>query len=772
MRVIGKRAAQTAAAIMLTAGLAACGGGGGGVASTPIPNVGPIAGPPASTTPSAASFQTAEYLRSSGAPYHQAIPAWQAGATGSGVTIGYVDSGIDGANPEFAGRISPASRDVVASRALSGEPTHGTQVVLTAAAARNNTGVVGIAYDSTILMARADTAGSCLSSGGCSFSDNAIAAGVDLAVTNGARVVNLSLGGSSPSRTLVDAIGRAAAAGVVVVVSAGNDGASTDPTVDPANPDPFASGLRMAGNGNVIIAGSVNDQGQFSSFSNRAGSEAGWFLSALGEEVCCVYENGQIKVTTNGSGQQFVTVVSGTSYSAPQVSAAAALLAQAFPTLTAAQIVNLLLTSATDAGATGTDGTYGRGILNIANAFAPKGTTSLAGTTSLLALGATGLTGSSATGDSALAASASTVVLDSYARAYATRLAARPAGYLPRLSGALLAPARSTSGAAGPLSLAFAVGPARSGQLRLAGSDAAAARLLAGQAVTRLGGKTALAFAYGQGADGIAARLAGQDRPAFTIARAAPDDFGFVRSRLAAVVVRHQLGRLGLTAEAESGGVPSAIAPSADLPRAALREDRFTRFGLALDRRFGPLGATLGLGLLDEDRTVLGARLADALAPRGSRSLLVDAGAQVQVARRWQLSADLRRVSTHARTSAVVAPGSNLAATGWSIDLARSGLFQRGDQLALRLSQPLRVGHGGLGLLLPSGWNYAAQSPEYALSRITLAPRGRERDAELGWHGALWGGAATASLFWRAEPGNMANAPADAGMALSWRRGF
>src|SRR5690606_15879947 len=112
------------------------------------------------------------------------------------------------------------------------------------------------------------------------------------------------------------AVGRAAAAGVVVVVAAGND-AAANASVDSTGPDPFAAGLRAAGNGNVIIAGSVDDTGAISRFANRAGSEANSYLMALGDRVCCAYENGAIKTATV-DGQQFVYVFSGTSFSAPQ----------------------------------------------------------------------------------------------------------------------------------------------------------------------------------------------------------------------------------------------------------------------------------------------------------------------------------------------------------------------------------------------------------------------------------------------------------------------
>jgi subtilisin family serine protease len=199
---------------------------------------------------------------------------------------------------------------------------------------------------------------------------------------------------------------------VVIIVSAGNDGDGSDPKIDPNQPNPFAAGVRNAGGANVIIAGSVNDTGAFSDFSNRAGSQAQFFLSALGERVCCVYENGVMKVETTPSGQ-FVTLISGTSFSAPQIAGAVALLKQAFPNLTGAQMVNLLLSSARDAGAAGTDTTFGRGILDIERAFAPIGTTTLAGSTTAVALGDSTGVSSGPMGDAFTAAPLGTVVLDS-----------------------------------------------------------------------------------------------------------------------------------------------------------------------------------------------------------------------------------------------------------------------------------------------------------------------------------------------------------------------
>ena len=88
------------------------------------------------------------------------------------------------------------------------------------------------------------------------------------------KLIRCGTQGSSPGNQLRSAISLAAAAGVVVVVSAGNDADEPNPSVDPDNPDPFSVGLRQAGNGNVIIAGSVNSSATLSPFANRAGAES------------------------------------------------------------------------------------------------------------------------------------------------------------------------------------------------------------------------------------------------------------------------------------------------------------------------------------------------------------------------------------------------------------------------------------------------------------------------------------------------------------------
>src|SRR6185312_8235712 len=169
------------------------------------------------------------------------------------------------------------------------------------------------------------------------------------------------------------------------------------------------------GNGAVIIAGAIDANGKITDFSDRAGNQPNHFLVARGDRICCEYKNGQIYVDNQG----YEYLLSGTSFATPQIAGAAALLAQAFPNLTGKEIVDILLRSAFDAGDPGTDATYGRGILDIARAFQPIGTTSLAGSSTALALTDSGAATSAAMGDAVTRASLKTVVLDDYKRAYA-----------------------------------------------------------------------------------------------------------------------------------------------------------------------------------------------------------------------------------------------------------------------------------------------------------------------------------------------------------------
>jgi len=802
-----RRKLRGGVALTTLAFLAAC-GGGGGVGSTPtppptatvptptptptpVPTPTPTPAPAPTPTPAPSTnptpapvptqFNTTEFRRSDGPLQHNAASAWAAGWTGQGVTIAIVDTGIDKTSPEFAGRISSASRDMfdaTNTRGYNATDDHGTDVAMVAAAARDNTGILGIAWGATLMALRSDTPGTCVEdggssdpkTGGCEFSDTTIASAINYATAHGAKVINLSLGGDPPSTAVKNAVTAAANAGVFIVVAAGNDGS--------ANPDAFGAAIDTAGSGAVIIAGSVDENGAISDFSDKAGNQPNHFLTARGDAVCCQYKDGKLYVDS----QNYIYLFSGTSFATPQIAGAAALLAQAFPNLTGKQIADILLRSAFDAGASGTDSVYGRGILDIAKAFQPIGTTSLAGSSTSLALADSGAATSAAMGDAVTGASLRTVVLDEYRRAYDVDLGPtlRGAVVSQPLNGALGTPQRQIGTSDGKSSIAFTIDASgRNGEmpftglLRLSREDAQQARVLAARVALQLAPHAQIAFGFAQGSDGLVAQLQGQSRPAFLIAGGSVGDAGLYHTTDASFALRRQVGRWGLTLSADSGKTWSA----AYMHRAAQmlgQRDRsgVSNFVAALDRRFGNLQASLGLDWMREDATMLGAEFHNAFGLRGADTLFLDAQAGWDFAPKWRFGAAMRNGWTTARGGGLVAGGSRLTSRSWSVDVARSGVFGAGDSLAFRVSQPLRVESGGLNLDLPIDYSYATLSPTYGIQTLSLSPKGREIDAELAWNGRFLTGDAAASLFIRKDPGHYAGLPLDEGMALRWSRGF
>ena len=772
--------------------LAACGGGGGNVGSTPRPSPVPTPTPtpaPAPTPtppPPDTNFDTAEFRRSDGPDFHDAVAAWSDGITGRDATIAIIDTGIDTDNPEFAGRINPASRDVAGNDTVEAVDDHGTNIALVAAAARDDTGIVGIAYEADILAIRTDRPGSCDADSdevldGCVFFDSDIARGIDIAIANGARVINLSLGGSSPSSSLRAAVGRAAAAGLVIVVSAGNDGDGTNPDIDPDQPDPFPQGIADVAGDNLIIVGSVDDNGVISDFSNRAGNLASVFLTARGERICCVYENGELLVTEE-NGQRFVTLFSGTSFSAPQVAGAVALLAQAFPNLTGTEIVSLLLDTARDAGATGVDSVYGTGILDIGAALSPQGTTAIAGTERALAHGdLTGVT-SAAMGDALANGSLSTIVTDSYDRPYAIDLAAggRRASLQPRLRNVIEQRTDILGGSDGTMSLAvtidqrnFQFGSSLLEPLEIATEDAERSQILAATVALRVSPDMQLGFGMARSGDTLIAQLQGHSRPAFLMAKGGSDDSGFTAKSDAAVALRRKVGDWGFTVSAEDGEV--RFEEGRALPGAWDPFDGrygMSRFSLAADRRWSNVQASIGATWLSEEATVLGAKFADAFGGRGSDTLFLDAEAAFVASGDVRLGAAFRQGFTRAQSGGLVADGSRMESRAWSLDATKYGLFQNSDSIGFRLSQPLRVESGGMMLDVPVSFDFATETATYGLRNLSLAPSGRELTGEIAWNGWLFGGAANASLFYSKEPGHIKELGEDYGLAIQWRKDF
>ena len=754
--------------------LAACGGGGGvnstpappiatptpTPAPTPTPTPAPTPTPTPAPTASTTGNDTAEYRATVGAVSMNALAAYNQGATGSGIGVGIIDSGIDLQSEEFGNRISAASADVAGNGTIDDEGGHGTAVAFTVAGRRNGAGTHGAAFDATLIVARADRPGTCATAvvddkeTGCRFGTDAIARGVDVARAGNARVINISLGGSDMGSELRAAIGRATAQGIIVVIAAGNDGA--------ANPGPFTSiASSPTARGLVIIAGSVGAGDAISTFSDRAGTSGAYFLSAVGERVRAPDEN----------NTPFFW--SGTSFAAPQIAGAVALLAQAFPNLSGTQIVDLLYQTARDAGEPGIDAIYGRGVLDLTRAFQPVGATAMAGSRAAVSTDANGAT-SAPMGD-ARQLGLGAVILDGFGRAFAIDLAQTLSRAPPprAFGGALQASGRTMGVTRGDTAISMTLAPARGGvaleATRLGFAQAEQARAIAGSIVQRLGGGMSFALGFAQGSGSLSARLAGRAEPAFLVA--ADRGLGVEGAARGSMALRQQYGRLGVTVAAETGTLyatrETALPALSPWSRAGV-----DRGSITLDRRVGAVTLDFAATRVAERDTLLGARFGSALGAPRATSWFAEGGARWQADAGWTVGGRWRQGWTSARLRGGVEGAGTVRTTAWSVDVGKDGVFGA-DSLGLRLAQPLRVAAGGVDLRLPTLYDYATLAVStWTTQRLNLAPQGRELDLELRYARRLGPGDLSTNLFWRRDPGNIAALPDDRGVAVRYGIGF
>src|SRR4051794_37543622 len=265
--------------------------------------------------------------------------AWSLGATGAGVTVAVVDTGVNLTHPDLVARIATNPGETGAGREANGidddhdghiddwrgwdwvagdndpsdENGHGTHVSGTIAAAQDAVGVSGVAPDARILPLRVlDATGS--------GSSSAVAAAFDLAGRMGIPVVNASLGSSGMSTVQRNAI--QAHPNTLYVVAAGNDGHDNELTPT------YPCVLPLA---NVVCVGATDNRDVRASFSNVGTTSVDLF--APGVSVLSSYKTGY-------------TYMSGTSMATPHVAATLALMRQAAPALDSAQLKQDLLDAA------------------------------------------------------------------------------------------------------------------------------------------------------------------------------------------------------------------------------------------------------------------------------------------------------------------------------------------------------------------------------------------------------------------------------------------
>jgi subtilisin family serine protease len=313
-----------------------------------------------------------------GIPYSWAYDAVDAGAAiaavggGSSFPVGIVDTGVDVAAPDLAGRISALRYDA----ATGGDDVtdvvgHGTMVAgIIAMVDGNGIGGEGVAGNTQIVPIRVTTSGV--------FFSDAVAKSIVWAVDHGIRVVNLSLGGTGlQSPALTRAMAYAAAHDTLLVAAAGNDGARGDEVSYPA----ATLGGSYGGWSQGLSVGATRPDGRPASFSTYnqfvsvsapgagAANCPGGVFSELPSEGQHTFADDPANCDSLFGEPENPVVgryayAQGTSFSAPIVSAIASLVLQANPGLHAPQIADVIRKSARQTIGSGWNSRTGTGVVD------------------------------------------------------------------------------------------------------------------------------------------------------------------------------------------------------------------------------------------------------------------------------------------------------------------------------------------------------------------------------------------------------------------------
>jgi thermitase len=271
----------------------------------------------------------------------QAPAAWDQTTGASDLIIAIVDTGVDLNHPDLNGKIVPGWDFVNDDDSAQDDHGHGTHVAGIAAAETNNgQGVAGLSWGARIMPIKV------LDGNGDGYYSD-VARGVRYANNHGAQIINLSLGGDTPSNTLKDALEQAYQDGCLIVAAAGNSGRNE---IDyPARyPEAMA----------VTATDQYDETATFSDHGPQAE------VAAPGVDIYSTLW------TPSSHTYGWKT---GTSMSTPQVAGLAALIWSACPQLDNTEVRGVVQSTAKDLGAVGWDPYYGYGRVDARKAVAVAG---------------------------------------------------------------------------------------------------------------------------------------------------------------------------------------------------------------------------------------------------------------------------------------------------------------------------------------------------------------------------------------------------------------
>ncbi|MDX3752054.1 S8 family serine peptidase [Streptomyces sp. AK08-02] len=257
--------------------------------------------------------------------------AWAAGYDGEGVKVAVLDTGVDDTHPDLKGRVDEAKNFSEAADTVD-RVGHGTHVASTVAGSGAHSGgkYKGVAPGARLI------SGKVLDDGGYG-EESGVIAGAQWAVAEGAKVINLSLGGpDSPGEDPVEqAVNElSASSGALFVIAAGNDGPATGTVGSP--------GSAAA----ALTVGAVDRVDAMADFSSRGPTADGSLkpdLTAPGVDIVAAKA---AEGTEGDPAADGYVSMSGTSMATPHVAGAAAILAQRHPDWTGERIKAALTASA------------------------------------------------------------------------------------------------------------------------------------------------------------------------------------------------------------------------------------------------------------------------------------------------------------------------------------------------------------------------------------------------------------------------------------------